>query len=151
VSEPAGVVRDNLDFFNALSATLRVDLSEPTEKISEHLMNQRATPKAEIVSVSLQPQVFVRDEGKFRDLTAAELELVVLEVPSVTLRGYGRPIEHQAPDGRRFTVADLVTAVAETERQTRAESEWFEGVDVHHVFFEGMAWDGEAWKLRWGS
>jgi hypothetical protein len=32
VSEPAGVVRDNLDFFNALSATLRVDLSEPTEK-----------------------------------------------------------------------------------------------------------------------
>lgn len=142
---------DNLRFFNALSAVLDIKLSEPTEAISPHLANQKAAPTAEIVSLSLEPQVFLRDESEFRPLTDDELARVVFEEPSITLRGYGRAIEHPAPDGGRFTVADLIAAIAETERQTRAESEWFDGIDVHHVFFEGIHWEGDAWQIHWGS
>ena len=33
-----------------------------------------------------------------------------------------------------------------------AQSEWFDGVDVHHVFFEGIHQDSDGvWEIYWGS
>ena len=47
----------------------------------------------------------------------------------------------------------ILAAVEETEKLTRAESEWFDGVDVHHVFFEGIRYVSEHdhWYIAWGS
>jgi hypothetical protein len=39
-----------------------------------------------------------------------------------------------------------------TERQTRADSDWLDGVDVHHVYFEGLSGGtGGIWEINWGS
>ena len=47
---------------------------------------------------------------------------------------------------------DLLRAIEETERQTRGQSKWFDGVDVHHCFFEGIALaDDGTWSIHWGS
>ena len=151
MTEPAGVHRENLEFFNALSAILRIELSEPTEAISPALENQKATPSARIVSLSLDPSVFLRETSEFRPLTEDELDRVVFEASEIVMAGLGKAVEHQAPDGRRFTVRDLLAAVEETERQTRADSDWFEGIGVHHVFFEGIWWSDGAWVIHWGS
>jgi len=143
-----------LSFFNSLSGRLNVRLSEPTVRIAEGLENQAAPPSARIEAVSLSMQVFMREaEVKFRDLTEEEWNRVVLRAPAIRLGGSDeRVIEHQAPDQRAFTVRDLAAAVAETERQTRGGSNWFGGVDVHHVYFEGLSLDQDGvWWIRWGS
>ena len=61
-------------------------------------------------------------------------------------------VVHQAANGQAFTVEELLKAVEDTERQSRPNSEWFGGVDMHHVYFEGIAEaeDG-VWDIQWGS
>ena len=141
------------DFLNALSGTLRIELSEPPQAISPNLVNQKASPEAQIESVTLEPSVYLREQREFRELTDEELARPALRAARIRLRGEGGGIvEHEAPDGEQFTVADLIAAVEETERQTRGDSEWFDGVDVHHVFFEGLHQeDDDLWRIDWGS
>ena len=146
---------EHFKFFNGLSGKLEIELSEPAEKIGR-LDNERAPADAVIRSLRLVPEIFENDG--FRDLTDEELNRTVFEAPAIRLRGEAdhpdAVIEHAAPDGRGFTVRQLLAAVEETERQTRGRSEWFDGVDVHHVFFEGLrpadADDG-SWQILWGS
>lgn len=145
------VHRENLDFFNSLSATLKIQLSEPPERITPALENQKATPTAEIVSLSLEPSVYLRDAQDFRPLTEDELDRVVFDAAEIALASHGQSVTHPAPDGQRFTVRDLLAAVEQHERQTRAESDWFDGIDVHHIFFEGIEWSDGAWHIHWGS
>jgi hypothetical protein len=141
-----------LKFFNALSGTLEIELDTPTERIGE-LENVRATPEARIVRLALEAEVFLRETGEFRPLTPEELDSVAFRGAAIRLRSDdGEVITHDAPDGQFFTVRQLLKAVEETERQTRGRSEWFGGIDVHHVFFEGIhrAKDG-VWDIHWGS
>lgn len=51
-----------------------------------------------------------------------------------------------------FTVRELVHAVEKTELETRGSSEWLGGIDVHHIFFEGISAEADGtWALCWGS
>ncbi|MFD6162321.1 hypothetical protein ACFWF7_39130 [Nocardia sp. NPDC060256] len=139
----------SLEFFNGLSGTLAIELTEPTKNVA-NLSNQSATATATITKVSFVPNVF--EDGDFRDLTDDEFDRVVLDLPVLNLRGLGDPVEHRAPNGKWFTVRDLVAAVGETERSTRQQSQWFDGVDVHHIFFEGIhEGDDGVWEIYWGS
>ncbi|MEV6102758.1 hypothetical protein [Nocardia sp. NPDC051981] len=140
----------SLEFFNGLSGTLDIELTEPTENVAANLSNQRATATAAIRGVSFTLNVF--ENGEARDLTINEFDRVVLELPMLNLRGFGDPVEHRAPNGKWFTVRDLAAAIAETERSTRQQSQWLGGVDVHHTFFEGIyKRDDGVWEIYWGS
>jgi len=142
----------NLAFFSSLSGNLSIELTKPPEPISEHLMNLKASPEAKIASIELSMQVYLRGERTFRPLTDAEWNQVVIVEPSIKMRGEsGKVLEHRAPDGTQFTVRDLTAAVCETEKQGRGDSEWYGGIDVHHVFFEGIVLDDGVWRIRWGS
>ncbi|MEU1429792.1 hypothetical protein ABZ412_22190 [Nocardia sp. NPDC005746] len=140
----------SLEFFNGLSGTLSIELSEPTIDIAANLSNQRAKATAEIKELSFALEVF--EDNNFRDMTADELDRVVLESAMLNLQGEGEPVAHRAPNGKWFTVRDLVAAITETERRTRPQSQWFGGIDVHHVFFEGIDQEeGGTWRIFWGS
>jgi hypothetical protein len=141
-----------LEFFNSLSGKLEIELTVPPEKIG-NLDNLRATPKAKIKSLKLATELFNRETETARELTPDELQSVAFRAAQIKLRGEGGgAVTHQAPNGKFFTVQDMLNAVAETERQTRDKSEWIGGVDVHHVFFEGihLGEDG-IWEIYWGS
>jgi hypothetical protein len=56
-----------------------------------------------------------------------------------------------APDGATFTIRDLAAAIAKTERESRERGEWLGGIDVHHIFFEGLSFDDDVWTISWGS
>jgi hypothetical protein len=143
-----------LDFFNALSGHLDVVLTEPAKPLSEHILNLQASPTAKIARISLRLSVYQPDEAeKFRDLTDDEWQRVVLRAPRIRLRGEtDKVVEHAAPPSGAFTVRDLATAIAETERQGRGDTNWLGGIDVHHVFFEGIDEDADGvWAIRWGS
>lgn len=131
--------------------TLDVELTRAPEQISPNLVNLKADPQAKIKSVKLSPSVWENDD--FRDLTDEEMNQVVFEEPQIRLGSHEGTVTHQAPNGKHFTVQDLIQAIEITEKETRAKTEWFGGVDVHHVFYEGLHWSGaeESWRIMWGS
>jgi hypothetical protein len=142
-----------LEAFNDFSGILEIELNEPTTAIGGRLVNQKASPEARIKSLHLKFTVFERDKKSFRELTETELALVVIAEPTVKLRSLGKvAVTHTAPNGKHFAVRDLILAIEKTESDTRQNSKWFDGVDVHHRFFEGIerADDG-VWDIRWGS
>lgn len=144
-----------LDFFNGLSGKLVIELTVPPERVG-NLLNERATPEAGIVSLKLVVEIFNSDTDERRALTTEELDSVAFRGASIRLRSEeGEAVNHDAPNGKFFTVRQLLQAVEETERQTRAQSEWLGGIDVHHVYLEGLHpdEDGEddVWEIYWGS
>lgn len=141
-----------LEFFNSLSGKLEIELTVPAEPVA-NLLNLRASPEARVARVELRAEIFNPDTEDFRPLTAEELETVAFRGSSIRLRSEGgEVVAHDAPNGSFFTVRDLLRAVEETERRTRDRSEWLGGIDVHHVFFEGIHPDGDdVWEICWGS
>lgn len=143
--------RPELEVFNRLRGDLEIELTEPTQQTAPHLLNRKAPPAASIKSVRLRMSVF---EGtNRRPLTDSELASIAFDRPQIRLRGEsGDEMAHEAPNGRYFTVRDLIAAVERTERETRADAEWLGGIDVHHTYFEGLepADDG-SWSICWGS
>lgn len=91
-----------------------------------------------------------------RDASAPELELVVFEETSIYLRSLADiSLLHHAPNGKYFTVCDMIAAVCTQELATRSQTDWFGGIDDHHIFFEGVSIkkdpDGQFVKIHWGS
>ncbi len=146
-------VQSNFEFFNNLTGKLEIELTEPAEHYG-NMANLAAKPSAKLVDVRFHPEVFDEDEQqKFRDLTEAEWQLEIFRESSIRLRGLSEDVvEHKAPNGRSFTVKEMFTAIEETERRTRGNSEWLGGIDVHHRFFEGIYQDENGdWEISWGS
>lgn len=141
-----------LKFFNALSGTLKIELTVPAEPIAD-LDNLRAAPDAEVVRLELLAEVYDRKSDAFRAITDEEYESVAFRGASIRLQSEdGDAVSHDAPNGSFFTVRQLLEAVEKTERQTRSQTDWLGGIDVHHVFFEGIhSEDGEVWEIDWGS
>ncbi len=143
---------DALDFFNELSIRLDIELDPPAQQAASHLLNLVASPGARVKSVIAR--ALVVDEDDDRALTEDEAARVVLRAPSIRLGSLDAEgsVEHRAPDGETFTVHDLLGAIAETERQLRAETNWMGGIDVHHIYFEGLEETPEGvWVCAWGS
>ncbi len=143
----------DLGFFNRVAGHLEIELSVPAQPMSPNLINLQASAGAKVVTLKLVPEIYEQATEDFRALTADELDSVAFRSPEIRLRGEsGRVVSHQAPNGAFFTVRELLHVVEETERQTRDDTEWFGGVDVHHIFFEGIhkGTDG-TWDIWWGS
>lgn len=140
-----------LGFFSSLSGTLEIELSEPARPVSDKLANLAAPPGAKIKSLRLV--LGVLDGDVQRKLTDAELDSVALRESHVVLRGEsGKELEYDAPNGEYFTVRDLIHAIEQTESVVRAESKWLGGVDVHHVYFEGLEMNEPGhFEIQWGS
>src|SRR5262245_19085925 len=160
----AGVEIDEeaLRFFNRLGGRLDIRLSEPAVPVAPGWLNLKVPLSARIENVSLTLQFAEEIEEDTpldrlpdpRNLTEEELGRVVLRAPSIRMRGENddEVVEHQAPDGGAFTVRDLAAAIAETERQTRGGTEWEGGIDVHHIYFEGIELEEDGvWFVQWGS
>jgi hypothetical protein len=128
-----------LDFFNSLMGTLDFELTDDGKAMK---------------SVDLELWVYDDTIDDRREITQHELELVVIEKDEIWLSGEAKtPVLHKAPNGKHFTVHDLLIAVRETERETRAQTKWFGDVDDHHTNFEGVNQQegGGDWYILWGS
>lgn len=140
-----------LAFFNKLSGVLHIELTEPAQPYAPHMLNLQASPDARITSLRFEANVF--EGGELRPLTEDELASVAIVSPQLQLRGdTGEAVPHEAPNGEHFTVRDLIRAVELTELRTRDRSEWLGGVDVHHIYFEGIHLEADGtWSIGWGS
>lgn len=149
------IVEENqgLEFFNQINGRLNIELTQPAEQITQNLANLSAKPEAKIVFLSLEPEWFESDSKEFRPLTDEELSRIAFVGPTIKLKGESENVvEHSAPNGKHFTVQELLQAVEETEREGRGNTEWFEGIDVHHIYFEGIHEEEPGvWTIYWGS
>lgn len=143
----------DLDFFNSLRGHLDIELSTPAQPVAPHLLNLQASPDAKIATLKLSAEAYDQANNEFRALTADELDSIAFRGSEIRLRGESDGVvSHKAPNGAFFNVRELLLAVEETERQTRNDSEWLGGVDVHHIFFEGIREDSDGvWQIFWGS
>ena len=138
--------------FDHISGKLKIQLSKAAEPIAPNHSNEKAPADAQIVSLAFVATIC--EDDAFRALTAGELDEVALTSREIRLksdRGEG-VLQFAAPNGVHFTVRDLIAAIEKTERETRPKGKWFGGIDVHHVFFEGLS-RGEdgTWSINWGS
>jgi hypothetical protein len=141
-----------LGFFNNLNVKLEIELDVPARPVGK-LLNLRASPDARVVRLQLRAQVFNPATRESRALTPQELDSVAFRGSFIRLRNEdGDVVRHDAPNGSFFTVRELLAAVEETERRTREQSAWLGGVDVHHIFFEGIEpVEDDVWEICWGS
>jgi hypothetical protein len=146
-------VDDNaLEFLNGLSGTLVIELTEPAQQAAPHLMNLVAPKTARIKSVAMDFSVYEGEDD--RKLTDEEWSRVVIHAPRIRMRSVDTEdivVDHDAPNGSTFTVRNLADAIAKTERDSREHGEWLGGIDVHHVFFEGIELEDDVWTICWGS
>jgi hypothetical protein len=61
--------------------------------------------------------------------------------------------EYTNEDKDYFTVKEVVKRIVDFERIDRPKSQWFGGIDCHHIFFEGLRPNSkrDAFQIRWGS
>jgi hypothetical protein len=138
----------------SVSGSLAIQLSEPPKRIGQ-LLNLFTESTTKIIDLTFEAQFYQRNAkgDPFRDLTSKELEAIAWDAPEITLTSEaGGAVSHTAPNKTNFTVADLLETIRQHELQTRGQTDWFGGVDVHHIFFEGLhpQKDG-TWRIYWGS
>ncbi len=147
---------EGLNFFNGLSGTINIETSEKPERIGS-LLNLKSVPTAKLLDVTWEDvRVYTSDKNEpFRELTKEEWKLIVFDCPEIELGcsisnycGDRETTKHQAPNGKYFTVRDMVKAVVDNQKQTRGATDWFGGIDVHHIYFEGIDANGH---IGWGS
>lgn len=148
----AQITQRGVDFFNEVSGTLEIELTKPPERIA-NMANLRAPAGAKIKTLVLKAEIFEKRGFKSRPLTGKELNTVVLQGATIQLQGLAEiVVSHKAPNGKHFTVTDILKAIEQTERQTRDQTEWFGGVDIHHIHLEGIhRAGGGVWDIQWGS
>ena len=139
------------EFVTASEATFLQDDDIMLGVVSDKVANLAAPRGAKIESLRLVLGVF--DGNAQRELTAAELDSVALRESRVALSGEsGKELEYEAPNGEYFTVRDLIRAVERAETALRADSEWLGGIDVHHIYFEGLEMTKPGhFQVMWGS
>jgi hypothetical protein len=141
-----------LEFFNTIGGVLQIELSKEPESM-ENLPGNLVSPKdSKLVTVKLVPEIFIEKTEKFRPLTDSELKSIAFNKPKIKLTSLSNEVvEHDAPNNKYFTVLDLLKAVESTEQKTRGNTDWFGGVDVHHIFFEGIYCENGKRMIYWGS
>lgn len=50
-----------------------------------------------------------------------------------------------------ITVQDVLDYVLEIEQEARPKTDWFGGVDAHHIYFEGLSKQEDGYEVFWGS
>ena len=51
-----------------------------------------------------------------------------------------------------FTSWDVIQSILAFERENRPKTEWFDGIDCHHVYFEGVyPANDKTLRIYWGS
>lgn len=141
-----------LEFLNGISGVLEIELSEkaqPMEKLPGVFLSDS---NAKIVATNLNAEYYNEQNDSFRPLTHSELNSVAFKAKKITLGSEsGETIDHLAGNMKYFTVQEILKAVEVTELKTRGNTDWFGGIDVHHIYFEGLSCHQGVWIPFWGS
>jgi len=119
---------------------------------SFHLMNDFAKPGAQIVSITWDSCHYTWDEDNecIENVSEEELDRIVYDGQQMTFETGRYQKTYTNPNG--FTLRHVMDLVLDFERESRSRTQWFGGVDVHHIFFEGITQNDRGnFEIGWGS
>ena len=145
------------EFFNNIQNGVEIELEKPQDPPEPKIVSSWDVETDDAVSVSWSApkrsyrevvksvswEPFVDEDEDYRRLSDEELKMVVFEAPTITLSSEcgGGFIEHHAPNGKFFTVRDMLQVICSHELQARSAS--LEVDDYHHIF-GGIYFKGEG-------
>ncbi len=137
------------------SVILNIDIE--TYQRDGPLLNEFVHPGIKIKSMSIDKiEKFVDDEIVL--LTKKELDTVCYKEKEITFIE-SRSQFHQGftktfKNSKGFTVREMFNIIVEFEEEARPLSNWFGGIDAHHIYFEGLREYPDkknSYMIRWGS
>lgn len=165
---PSGMMDDwaerashSVDVLGDLSVTLDIafhDGASARAPISDNLLNERIEPGAAIRSIGWNPPM-VHDgddeHDSMRDYEEADGALLVATKCKYIVVA---PRRSEGAKGRIYRrndgvwlVRDILCAVLDTERHVRSQTEWFGGIDAHHVFLDYVFYNNGVVSYGFGS
>ena len=102
--------------------------------------------------LSLRIEKYIDED--FVDITEDQLNERSYEEKEITLTSFftGESVTFRNENG--FTVGQLFDAILKFELIDRPKTDWFGGIDVHHIFFEGLdevEGKDNTYTISWGS
>ena len=139
-----------------ISLTLNITLEFPDDvcQASNICMVQFAKPHAKVINIKWQDDPTIYENDDFIPITEEQLSSIGINKSEMMLGpDYSEnKRRYTASNGQYFTIKEVLDCVLDSEKYFRPLSEWFNGVDLHHRFFEGVRQrnDGSFYTL-WGS
>ena len=141
-----------LEFFNSFSGVLDIELTDEAKPMKNLPGNLISGPNSKVTRVTLSIELYNEEKDLFRALTNSELNSIAFKSEAIVIGSEsGESVTHSAKNGKHFTAKELISAIEQTELKTRGNTDWFGGVDVHHIFFEGLSCHQGVWVPFWGS
>ena len=86
-------------------------------------------------------------------LSKEELNKIHYKEKEITLFCEETNVRMTFKNEKGFTVKELFDHIVEFENKSRPLTDWFGGLDAHHIFFEGLDWSekDKAFMIIWGS
>jgi len=87
------------------------------------------------------------------ELKTDELNKIHYKEKEITLYNEETKVRMTFKNENGFTVKELFDHVVAFENKSRPLTDWFGGIDAHHIFFEGLEWSPKekAFIVIWGS
>ncbi|KAG4065976.1 hypothetical protein HA402_006694 [Bradysia odoriphaga] len=143
----------NKEPYNDINFTLSIKLDTPPAPMSPFLLNLQAASDAQLVDIQVDKIYRFDDNDEIIEYTEEEKNtLVVFNEESIVFQGPDNFKKEYKFPTKRVTMKQFVEAIVDFEKQDRVKSEWFGGIDCHHIFYEGLhpTADG-AYIIFWGS
>ena len=131
------------------STMLVIDIDTYTEP---PLLNEFVKPDSTIKSPLTFNDITFWNGTDSIKVTDEELNKVYYPKNNITLYNQNTKVK-MTFENNGFTVKDLFNSILEFENKSRPLTKWYNGIDAHHIFFEGLYWNTEnnAYEIEWGS
>ena len=128
-----------------------LDIDIETYQANPTLLNQFVKPDTKIKSMKWgNIGKFNEDTDDIEEVKDEELDAKCYEEKEIRIISNGQSETFHQKDG--YTARDLFNCIIALELKARPETDWFGGIDAHHIFFEGLYhMDGTTYQVYWGS
>lgn len=131
-----------------LCLTLNIDIETYQEN---GLLNNFVEPGKKIKNLSWGSiKTFDNVNEEIIDVKKEELEKIIYPYNEIIIMSNGNQETFNQKDG--FNSYDLLDCILNVEIISRQNTNWFGGIDAHHIFFEGLhLLRDNKYYVSWGS
>jgi hypothetical protein len=139
-------------YLENLSWSLDILMTEPCNQIG-NLLNHSEHPDSQITDITHSPLMYFDEEkDDLIELSEEELKTAAFVGDQITFEGPSGTVMTFKTVKGYFTVLELVRVIVEFEKHDRPKTNWFGGIDTHHIYFEGIAsCNNGIHSIYWGS
>ena len=142
------------EIFQNAGFNINIRLEEDKTYSTGRLLNIFVKPDSQILDITKTNIYKFSEDYDLIDLSEEEVNSLAYNNKSITLVNSATETELQfhSDNEQYFTVQELVDKIMEFEKIDRPKTDWFGGIDAHHIFYEGLhKKDEHIYSVMWGS